>query len=638
MSEESKVRLWIWGGFMSVLVLLAVVGAVSFFSFEATVGKFGESGRVGQSTAQLLLADRNVASLRSYALRYLSDNDESLLKLYHQRKDSATAALTEATALIQAAEPRQRLHRVHELVASFDAHFEEAVKLLAHKIAAVKDADAIGHHGRSILDEFSQTYHVEAGAMLPIETLMRARLDLARVAGNYDASKAKEGIELGAAFIKEVKDFTAAQPADRQAKLADLAVVADNFATGLANAFTVTYELKLLTDQVMETVGKEISSTSMALRLLQVKNQEEIDESARNYVLHAKITIGVLTIIAIIIAIFCAILISTIVSRPISAMATAARAAAEIGELIKLAAQDGDFRNRSPTEGRTGFVATISFAVNRLFDSVCIAFDAIGRDAGKVALAASDASGAVVEVNAGAAEQARSLEQVREAIRMSAEAITKVSSSATAASTISDQASGLANRGQITIEEMADLMDTSFRNNRELLKLAHTLAHTVTKVDYLASTVVGEAFKLGEPGRDFAAVCQQVCTLTQETHSSAVKISELVETTNRDLQAGAHAGSSARQLINEIRQRVAETDGMIRSIAETMLAQQSAILEIDATTNSLAEIGDHNVEAGEQISRRLVELRDISSATKAAISAFQIELVPAPDTGAPAAG
>ena len=65
---------------------------------------------------------------------------------------------------------------------------------------------------------------------------------------------------------------------------------------------------------------------------------------------------------------------------------------------------------------------------------------------------------------------------------------------------------------------------------------------------------------------------------------------------------------------------------MIRSIAETMLAQQSAILEIDATTNSLAEIGEHNVEAGEQISQRLVELRDISAATKAAVAAFKIEM------------
>ena len=65
MSEESKVRLWIWGGFGSVLLLLAVVGAVSYFSFEGTVDKFAESGRVGQSTVQVLLADRNVAALRS---------------------------------------------------------------------------------------------------------------------------------------------------------------------------------------------------------------------------------------------------------------------------------------------------------------------------------------------------------------------------------------------------------------------------------------------------------------------------------------------------------------------------------------------------------------------------------------------
>ncbi|MEI7606950.1 MAG: methyl-accepting chemotaxis protein, partial [Rhodospirillaceae bacterium] len=230
---------------------------------------------------------------------------------------------------------------------------------------------------------------------------------------------------------------------------------------------------------------------------------------------------------------------------------------------------------------------------------------------------------------AGAAQQAASLEQVREAIRMSAEAITKVSVSATAAREVSDEANGLSNRGQITVAEMADLMEASFRTNQELLKLSQTLGHTVSKVDYLAATVAGEAFKLGEPGRDFAGLCQQVCTLTKETHESAGKICGLVEAVNRDLQAGSVAAGTARTLITDIRQRVADTDTMIGSIAETMLAQQSAITEIDATANSLAEIGEHNVEAGEQISRRLVELRDISNATKAAIAAFKIE-TPAP--------
>ena len=64
---------------------------------------------------------------------------------------------------------------------------------------------------------------------------------------------------------------------------------------------------------------------------------------------------------------------------------------------------------------------------------------------------------------------------------------------------------------------------------------------------------------------------------------------------------------------------------MIRQIAEAMMSQQSAIIEIDATANSLAEIGEHNVQAGEQISQRLVQLRELSDATKDAIAKFKID-------------
>ena len=625
MSEESKVRLWIWGGFGSVLLLLAVVGAVSYFSFEGTVDKFAESGRVGQSTVQVLLADRNVASLRSYASQYLTSGDEARLKAYHDRKDTAFKALKEALSLTKGADRRQGIQRVTELVTSFDSRVEQAVKLRATKVALLKEADTLGHKGRADLGEYASANHADAAIAQPMETLMRARLDMARVVADYNDDTAKHAQELATTFLQQIKDLAATQPAERRAKLAEFATLAESYKTALASAMAAAQELDKLTDEVMEAIGKEISSTTQALRSLQVKRQETLEEEANGYVLHAKITIGTLTTIAIGLGIFCALLISAMVSRPIAAMATAARVAEEIGELIKMAAHDGDFRNRTPTEGRTGFVATISIAVNRLFDSVCEAFAGISRDAGSVALAASDASGAVVEVNAGAAEQARSLEQVREAIRMSAENITKVSANATNAAAIAEQASGLVNRGQITIAELNDRMEAIVRHSREITRITEALGHSVTKTDILVTTVAAEAFRLGEPGREFEAICRQACALAADSKGFASQIGELVQVTNRDIEAGSQAAGGARQLIDDIHNRVVETDTMIRQIAETMMSQQSAIVEIDATTNSLAEIGEHNVEAGEQISQRLVQLRELSGATKDAIAKFKIE-------------
>ncbi|MEI6560391.1 MAG: methyl-accepting chemotaxis protein [Rhodospirillaceae bacterium] len=613
---------------MSVLVVLTVVGVVSYLSFGGTVDKFAESSRMGEATLKVLLADRNTASFRRYAQSFLTTGDEALLKRLHELQKEVAQEIGAGLAMTEAADLKQGVERLRDLTVSFNARFEQAVELRARKIAMLGEADAIGHQGRVALDEFSKTYHADAAVALPMETLMRSRLDLARFSARSTDELSRRALDLAATYAREARDLAAGQPSERQGKLAEIAALGERYSASLIAASAVALGLETLTGQVMEAIGHEISSTSNALRKLQTERALEIDHKVGDYVLHAKVTIGVLTAIAIVIAMFCAVLISRMVSRPIAEMATAARVAEEIGELIKMAAHDGDFRNRAVTEGRSGFVATISHAVNRLFDSVCTAFESIGTDAGKVALAASDASGAVVEVNAGAADQARSLEQVREAIRMSAEAITKVSGSAGAASTVADQASGLVNRGQISIAELADLMTAIAGTSREVAQITQALGHAATKTDILATTVAGEAFRLGEPGRDFTTICQQVCGLAAETRGFATRIGQLVEVTNRDLQAGAAAAASARQMIDEIHRRVLETDGMIRSIAETMMAQQSAILEIDATTNSLAEIGEHNVEAGEQISRRLVELRQLSEGTRAAIAAFKIDREP----------
>ena len=387
--------------------------------------------------------------------------------------------------------------------------------------------------------------------------------------------------------------------------------------------------MEKLTGEVMEAIGKEISALGLKILKMQDDYQFEVSHHVKDFIYSGKVKIGIITLFAIVISIVCAVLVSRMVGRPIAEMATAARVAEEIGELIKMAAHDGDFRNRTPTEGRTGFVATISIAVNRLFDSVCEAFAGISRDASTVALAASDASGAVVEVNAGAAEQARSLEQVREAIRMSAEAITKVSGNAKSAASSAEHATGLVNRGQITIAGLAELMETIARNGREIAQVTTALGQIATKTDVLATTAAVEAARLGDQGRGFAVIGQQIGALAEHAGSFATKIGQLVETANRDLQTGLAAAGQARQVVDDIHRQVVETDGMIRQIAEAMMSQQSAIVEIDATANSLAEIGEHNVEAGEQISQRLVQLRELSDATKDAIAKFKIEKRPA---------
>ena len=625
MSEESKVRLWIWGGFMSVLVLLAIVGGVSYTSFNATLERYDDSESTSKATVDVLLAFRDLTSLRRYAAVHLDTGSESALKRTGELDAEFRKEVDEALSLTPSAERRQGIERLRGLGVSFYTRFTQAVELRARKLATLADTDAIGHKGRTALDEFSKAYHADAAIALPMETLMRARLDLARFSARSTEELNKRVAELGAAYAKEAKEMAAGQPAERQAKAAEIAALAEAFGAKFVEASAVSLEMEKLTGGVMEAIGKEISALGLKILKMQDDYQVEVSHHVKDFIFSGKVKIGILTLFAIVISIVCAVLVSRMVGRPIAEMATAARVAEEIGELIKMAAHDGDFRNRTPTEGRTGFVATISIAVNRLFDSVCEAFAGISRDAGSVALAASDASGAVVEVNAGAAEQARSLEQVREAIRMSAENITKVSGNATNAAAIAEQASGLVNRGQITIAELNDRMEAIVRHSREITRITEALGHSVTKTDILVTTVAAEAFRLGEPGREFEAICRQACALAADSKGFASQIGELVQVTNRDIEAGSQAAGGARQLIDDIHNRVVETDTMIRQIAETMMSQQSAIVEIDATTNSLAEIGEHNVEAGEQISQRLVQLRELSGATKDAIAKFKIE-------------
>ena len=118
---------------------------------------------------------------------------------------------------------------------------------------------------------------------------------------------------------------------------------------------------------------------------------------------------------------------------------------------------------------------------------------------------------------------------------------------------------------------------------------------------------------------------QQVGQLAERSAAFASLIARLVEAASRDTQAGLSDAAQAKQVIDQIHQQVQATDQMIRSIAEAMLSQQSALVELDATADSLATIGEHNVQAGEQISQRLAQLRDLAAATQEAVARFKTD-------------
>lgn len=626
MSEQSKVRLWIWVGFILVLMLLAGVGMVSYFSFERTIDQFAQSSRIGASTMKAILADRNIASFRRYAAAYLTSGDERLLKRLDELNGEVLQDLDEALAGTSLTEARQSLERLRDLTKSFRARFDQAVALRAKKLALLGEVDGIGHQGRLALDAFTQAFRAEAVTALPQETLMRGRLDVLRFATHPTEDLRNRALELVTTTAKQVRGLATGQPPNRQEQITAIAAITDQMAPRFQDAAAVALELEKLSTEVMDAIGKEISATTNALRKLQTDRLAEINLGVNEDAAQAKMVVGALTGLAIAVGLLCAFMISRMVSRPITEMATAARVAEEIGELITVAAHDGDFRNRATVEGRTGFVATISTAVNQLFDSVCTAFQTIGHDAGQVALAASDASGAVVEVNAGAAEQARSLEQVRDAIRQSAEAITRVSGNAKTASAAALHATELARHGQTVVTAVAEVMETIARSGREVSQVTHALGQIATKTDILATTTAVEAARLGDDGRSFAVIAQQIGALAVHATTFSARIAELVEAANRDTQAGVATVGKARQVIDEIQRQVADTTAMIGEIAEAMLAQQSMIVEIDATANSLAQIGEHNLLASEQISRRLVQLRSLSATTQEAVARFKTEM------------
>jgi len=306
----------------------------------------------------------------------------------------------------------------------------------------------------------------------------------------------------------------------------------------------------------------------------------------------------------------------------IAAMLTAEVTTREIGQVISGAA-GGDLTIRVPLDDKVGFLKEIGAQVNRLLDTTNLAFKEFGEKARHTAISVGEASAAVGQVSDGARSQSGALSQVAAALRESTDALKSVSDNTKAASDKASTASQLVQKGLLSVERLAGIVDAIAQNSRKVNQITEVIAQIANRTHILSLNAAIEAARAGEHGKGFVVVAQEVGKLAESAGQNAKLITDIVEQAAIDANEGKSATDVVRSAIQGIAAETDQTTQMIHSSAAAVEEQQATITQIDSSVSQLRSIATSNSTAAEEITATMVHLSQLANETKGRLAQFK---------------
>ena len=345
------------------------------------------------------------------------------------------------------------------------------------------------------------------------------------------------------------------------------------------------------------------------------------------------------------------------------------RAQREVAAVV-LAAGHGDFTQRIPVEGKTGYWAELADSLNRLEDTFHSALQATSAQLtalsqGELTQSAGHAyQGLLARVFDDLAASRAQLSQMVSQIRSGSENVSSVAATINEGNdTLHAQAEALTRSIAETVSTMKELTVAVQRNADNALKMrdvatetriaavhggavvdavvksmAEVTARSARVVDVVAVidsiafqtnllslNAAVEAAHAGEQGRGFAVVASEVRNLSQRCTASAREIKELIDASNQTVKEGTKLAATAGKTIENVVERVAMMADVVGAIASEARQQCAGIDAMAQTINRVETSNRENGSLLEQARESAHELQLLAGELGGAVGRFRID-------------
>lgn len=214
--------------------------------------------------------------------------------------------------------------------------------------------------------------------------------------------------------------------------------------------------------------------------------------------------------------------------------------------------------------------------------------------------------------------QATFVEETSTSVNELAETVTATAAVSAATKDNISSAKQQADASESVVRDTVAAMSAIRASSREVTQILGVIDELAFQTNLLALNAGVEAARAGDAGRGFAVVASEVRALAQRSADSAKQISAIINRSSVEIDQGNKQVAETGTIIGSIMSQVYKIDDGIADFARRALEQASsvkqvntAISEIDQTTQQNAAIAEETTAACAQLaaeSRRLADL------------------------------
>ncbi|MDH4571462.1 methyl-accepting chemotaxis protein [Salinicola acroporae] len=193
------------------------------------------------------------------------------------------------------------------------------------------------------------------------------------------------------------------------------------------------------------------------------------------------------------------------------------------------------------------------------------------------------------------------------------------------------QASGLAGEARATAAEGGEMMDQVVStmqgitdSSRRVTEIVGVIDSIAFQTNILALNASVEAARAGEQGRGFAVVANEVRTLASRSADASREIRELIDTSNRKIDAGSEIVGRAGETIRRAVDSVARMTDLIEEISIASGEQSNGIDQVNEAVVQMDHVTQQNASLVQQASAAAATLNAQVAKLERALSGFKI--------------